>query len=143
MLKDEIDAINLKLIELMEHMLEVKKYVTSISEGLQYRSSNGSKMQILVELVADTQTMSHIDGRDAVIEGIRYEVSRNIRRSSMAKADCYAITATCLNYEGGLEELIASIGFFEGNSFAMKRLLAFVANKPIPIAPDLSDPPVT
>lgn len=74
--------------------------------------------------------MSYKDGRDGVVDTLRSEISKNIRRSNVDRADCYNIAMTCLNYEGGIEELIAGIGFFEGNSFAMKRLLALVGDDP-------------
>jgi len=74
--------------------------------------------------------MSYRAGRDAVVDGLRDEICRNIQRENVDKVDCYNICLTCLNYPGGLEELIQQIGFFEGNSFAMKRLLAFVHKPP-------------
>lgn len=70
--------------------------------------------------------MSYRAGRDGVVDTLRDEIARNIKRSDIDKADCWNILMACTDYPGGFEELISGIGFFEGDSFAMKRLLAFV-----------------
>lgn len=71
--------------------------------------------------------MSYKAGRDAVCEGLRDEISSNIKRDSVDKVDVHNIFTTCSLYPGGLEELLGDIQYYEGNSFAMRKLLAFVA----------------
>ena len=54
------------------------------------------------------------------------QISSRISRSSENRVDVMNIINICLNYPGGLEELVSTIGSFEGDSLPMRRLKAFL-----------------
>jgi Effector-associated domain 2/Trypsin-like peptidase domain len=81
----------------------------------------------LVELLLDVQVMADREGRNRVVEMLRPDIMTAVPRHPQGRADVYSIVRTCLNYAGGLAELVDVISAFEPGSLATQRLLSAVA----------------
>jgi hypothetical protein len=66
-------------------------------------------------------------GRQQIVGVLSAELASAIPRRSDARSDTYAIVRTCLDYPGGLQELLIVIRGFVGGSLAMHELERSVA----------------
>jgi hypothetical protein len=62
--------------------------------------------------------------RDLVVGQLRPEIAWNVARHDSAAFDVMSIVSTCLNYRGGLAELLEVVRFGERGSDAWKNLEA-------------------
>jgi hypothetical protein len=66
-------------------------------------------------------------GRDQLVAALSLEIAGAVPRSAEARADLYAIVRTCLDYSGGLQQLLQSVQGFVGESMAVRRLKQTIA----------------
>jgi class 3 adenylate cyclase len=86
--------------------------------------------QVLFELVdrtLDIPLMRAERGREQVVSALSIDIAVVIPRSADARSDVHAIIRTCLDYAGGLQELLLAIKGFVGDSMAMQRLEQTIA----------------
>ena len=76
----------------------------------------------LVNLLLDCVTMADRQRRDHVVSLLRPQIAWNTTRSDSAAVDAMGILSTCLNYTGGLAELLDVVSFWERGSDAWQRL---------------------
>src|SRR5215831_13202586 len=76
----------------------------------------------LKDYLLDIPLMLSPAGRDEVIGELDQDIGRNIRRYGDASSDTYSILRTCLDYPGGLHQLLETLRGFVGNSLALRRL---------------------
>ncbi len=85
----------------------------------------------LVELLLACETMYRKESREAVLRELRHDiVGALLRDHQSTKLDITLIVNTCLNYSGGLYELIDAIRSFEGDSLQMQQLEEFLQAVP-------------
>ncbi|HZM83012.1 MAG TPA: hypothetical protein VFC19_45425 [Candidatus Limnocylindrales bacterium] len=77
----------------------------------------GSVVALLLQVpaVADGQT------RQAIVERLRPDIRDTIRRFPAARPDVHEILSTCLDHEGGADELAAAIISVAGDSLSVRR----------------------
>lgn len=75
-------------------------------------------------------------GRDQVLGALSLEIAGAVPRSGEARADLYAIVETCLDYAGGLQQLLQAIEGFVGESMAVRRLEQTIAQALLPPSGD-------
>jgi hypothetical protein len=61
-------------------------------------------------------------GRDQMVGVLSAAIAGAIPRSGEARADLFAIVQTCLDYHGGLQQLLQAVHGFVGESMAVQRL---------------------
>ncbi|QFG24985.1 adenylate/guanylate cyclase domain-containing protein [Actinomadura sp. WMMB 499] len=66
-------------------------------------------------------------GRDQVVGALRADLRGAIPRHAEARMDVYSIIETCLDYPGGLHDLLATIKGFTGESMPVTRLEQAIA----------------
>ena len=92
--------------------------------------TRGSDVQILFELVdrvLDIPLMRAERGREQVVGVLSIDIAGVIPRSAEARSDVHAIIRTCLDYPGGLQEVLQAIRGFVGDSMAVQRLEQTIA----------------
>src|SRR6266702_2692733 len=83
--------------------------------------------QKLVNLLFECSTMSRKEARDQIVAELPKAIQSSIRRDHQStKLDIRLILDTCLNYGGGLEELIATVRHYEESSLQMQAVDEFV-----------------
>ncbi|GAA4236128.1 hypothetical protein GCM10022254_45020 [Actinomadura meridiana] len=60
-------------------------------------------------------------GRDQLIGALSSDIAGAVPRSGEARADLYAVLQTCLDYPGGLQQLLVAVQGFVGESLAVQR----------------------
>jgi hypothetical protein len=76
----------------------------------------------IAERLLAVPLMGTSEGRQQVVSYLRREVAVRIPRSSQANLDAHSIVRTCLDFPDGLEELLAVIRTFAGDSVQMRAL---------------------
>ncbi|MFA1548518.1 effector-associated domain 2-containing protein [Actinomadura chokoriensis] len=71
-------------------------------------------------------------GRDQVVAALSLEIAGVVPRSAEARADLFAIVRTCLDYSGGLRQLLQAVQGFVGESMAVRRLEQTIARSLLP-----------
>lgn len=66
-------------------------------------------------------------GRDQLVAALSLEIAGAVPRSAEARADLYAIVRTCLDYAGGLQQLLQAVQGFVGESMAVRRVKQTIA----------------
>jgi hypothetical protein len=74
----------------------------------------------IVDQLLDLPVMAAEKGREQVVGALRKEIATVIPRQAEARMDVYCILRTCLNYQGGLVELLTGLRGFTGDSSAMR-----------------------
>ncbi|MBF0565385.1 MAG: metallophosphoesterase [Nitrospirae bacterium] len=112
--------------ESMEHILP-----TSISAALPTpgkdqiehlsvtKGTPGSMSMKLTDALLECQTMLNRQSRDAVVNNLRDAIRYSIERSNVSKIDVNNIVNTCINYPGGIAELISIVRSFENGAKCM------------------------
>ncbi|MFE0462486.1 trypsin-like peptidase domain-containing protein [Kitasatospora sp. NPDC058965] len=93
-----------------------------LPENLSWRSLGG-----LIEALIATPVVRDAQGRTLLLESIRPEVAAVAQRSPALRIDVINIVRSCLHYPGALDQLIDTVRMMEGDSTAMARLDAAVA----------------
>ena len=83
----------------------------------------------LVDQLLDIPLLHQERGRDQVVGALPINIAGVIPRSSQARFDVYAIVRTCLDYPGGLHQLLSAIHGFVGDSIQMYRLEQVIAHE--------------
>ncbi|MCB9099817.1 MAG: toll/interleukin-1 receptor domain-containing protein [Anaerolineales bacterium] len=78
--------------------------------------------QKLVQALLACSSMSDRNKRDAIIDDLSPNIKHSIDRNSADVFDVMNIVNACLNYEGGLQELIDTMEFYEGSALPMQRV---------------------
>lgn len=81
----------------------------------------------VVDRMLDVPLMASEQGREQVMGVLRREVAGAVPRQATARMDVYAIVTTCLDYPGGLRELLMAIKGLAGESMAVLRLEQTIA----------------
>lgn len=81
----------------------------------------------LVDRLLDVPVMAREQGREEVVRALRREIGGAITRHPEARLDAYSILGTCLDYPGGLQELLDVLKGFAGGSMPMHRLEQAIA----------------
>jgi hypothetical protein len=82
----------------------------------------------LIQALLVCPTISDRHTRDTVVSELPADVRSNIRRNTVDRVDVSNIVTACMNYEGGLQALIESVRFYEGNSIPRQNLDALWRN---------------
>ncbi|MFE9421996.1 trypsin-like peptidase domain-containing protein [Kitasatospora sp. NPDC006697] len=93
-----------------------------LPETLPWRALDG-----LIEALLATPVVRDAQGRTLLLESIRPEVAALAQRSPAMKIDVINIVRGCLHYPGALDQLIDAVRMLEGDSAAVARLDAVVA----------------
>jgi hypothetical protein len=86
------------------------------------RELSSKQKQKLVTALLTCQSVSDRNTRDAIVDDLRDEIKNRILRSPVDQVDVRNIVTRCSGYHNGIEELIETVRFFEGNSTAMKQV---------------------
>ncbi|MGI8329933.1 effector-associated domain 2-containing protein [Actinomadura scrupuli] len=81
----------------------------------------------LVDSLLEVSMMASERGREQVVGALRMEIAGMIPRHSQARPDLFSIVRTCLDYPGGLQELLTTIKRFAGDSLPVYRLEQTIA----------------
>lgn len=76
----------------------------------------------LVDRMLEVPLLSSPQGRDQVVGALRRDVAAAVTRHAGARMDCFAILTTCLDYPGGLKELVDVTKGLVGESLSVHRL---------------------
>jgi hypothetical protein len=76
----------------------------------------------VVEMLLAIPIMTTPEGREQVVGSLRPEVAVRIPRRSQAQLDTHSILRTCLDFPGGLGELLTALKAFAGDSEPMRAL---------------------
>ncbi|MBA3530521.1 MAG: hypothetical protein H0T73_01180 [Ardenticatenales bacterium] len=82
--------------------------------------------QALVEALLACPTMQERERRATLLAELPSRISGNINETGRAREHALGIVNGCLNYQGGIEELLGVLQFFEENSLPMQRLEALI-----------------
>ena len=76
----------------------------------------------LVKMLLAIPIMTTQEGREQVVGSLRPEVAVRIPRRSQANLDTHSILRTCLDFPGGVAELLTALRAFAGDSEPMRAL---------------------
>lgn len=86
----------------------------------------GLVLQAVTDMLAIQQLLAERN-RDHLVGTLSPDTAGAIGRSAEARADLYAILQTCLDYPGGLQELLTGIRVLAGASLPVRRLEETIA----------------
>lgn len=89
--------------------------------------------EIFYALVAALEALPclhHEDTRNLLVSQLRPPIAGNVRYSPQRRIHAMNIIRTCLDYEGGLTELIATIRAFEGETVPLRELVSIAEQLP-------------
>ncbi len=89
--------------------------------------------QTLIDALLACPSISDKGRREAVIKDLPANTKHNITRDPTDKFDVRNIVEACQNYESGLQELIAIIEGYEGNSLSLQAVKRLVTSQPYPL----------
>lgn len=96
----------------------------------------------LVNLLCDCGAVADSSTRDVIVGQLRDAIRHGIQRHAAVKVDVSNIVQRCLNFAGGLEELVQAVYQFEDSSLPMQKLLEWLeAELQLRIALDEADNP--
>ncbi|WP_141582123.1 hypothetical protein [Actinomadura sp. WMMA1423] len=81
----------------------------------------------LVDRMLEVPVLASPQGRDQVVSALRRDVAAAVTRQAGARMDCFAILTTCLDYPGGLKELVDVVKGLAGDSLSVHRLEQAIA----------------
>jgi hypothetical protein len=76
----------------------------------------------VVHRILDIPLMASIEGRDHAVSSLRQEIAIRIARRPQAHLDMHSIVRTCLEFPGGLEEFLAVVRAYAGDSSQVRAL---------------------
>jgi hypothetical protein len=85
-------------------------------------SVSQTKRQSIVDALRNCQAIQDRDTRNAIVNDLRPEIRSSINRHAAESVDVHNIVRTCLNYEGGLVELVETVRLFEHDALSMQTL---------------------
>ncbi|TYK52873.1 hypothetical protein FXF68_03735 [Actinomadura decatromicini] len=81
----------------------------------------------LVDRMLDVPLLGSAQGRERVVGALRRDIAGAVSRQAEARLDCFAILMTCLDYPGGLKELVDVTKGLAGESLSVHRLEQAIA----------------
>jgi effector-associated domain 2 (EAD2)-containing protein len=79
-------------------------------------------LQEIVERLMDIPPLAPPEGRQALVNLLRAEIAIRIPRRTQAHLDLQSILLTCLEFPGGLRELLEAVRTVAGDTLALRRL---------------------
>jgi effector-associated domain 2 (EAD2)-containing protein len=76
----------------------------------------------VVHRILDIPLMASAEGRDHAVSSLRQEIAIRIPRRPQAHLDMHSIVRTCLEFPGGLEEFLAVVRAYAGDSSQVRVL---------------------
>ncbi|MBP1468311.1 hypothetical protein EYB53_021550 [Candidatus Chloroploca sp. M-50] len=83
----------------------------------------------LIGLLCACDAIADQGTRELIVRQLRDGIRHNITRHPAMKADVANIVQRCLQFPGGLEELVQAIYGFEGDSFRMQALVSWLRSE--------------
>lgn len=120
----EIEELEAKIAEVERGLGPAARSVPTAPEGKQLPQE---QIRQLTDLLVALPSMSNRSARDAVLQQLPGRITNAISRNDIARVDVYNIALTALNYERGLEQLVAAARFFDDGTRQMEALDAFVS----------------
>ena len=77
----------------------------------------------LIDLLMDCRSMTEPELRQAILSQLRPQIYNNLRRSGITRVEVGNLLDICLEYTGGLRELLLAIRGFEDNPETLNALL--------------------
>jgi hypothetical protein len=104
-----------------------------LTELLRTNSSNSSRhrqspLTTLVDRLLAIPTVAQEAGRRLLIDHLRPEMANAVPYFSQSRHHVFSLVRTCMNYPGGVEELLSTIHLLEGESTPVRRLDETVAD---------------
>src|SRR5437763_15820653 len=87
--------------------------------------SSPEKRQLVKKLLA-CPVINDRASRETVLQQLSSQIVQAVSRNSADLIDVMNIMATCLKHRDGLQELVETVEFFEGNSLPMEHLIRFL-----------------
>lgn len=78
-----------------------------------------SDLQRLAAALSEVPVMRDEGSRQLVVDGLRPTISAAVPRQRVRRMDVYSIVDTCLQYEGGLAELMSVVRGFSGDPISL------------------------
>lgn len=111
--------------ELMERQLDVSSlYILQSFSGEQKEEK--VTVDVWVDILKGCATMTNPDRRSDVVRDLPEYIQGNIERRTTLYDDIYNITRTCMQYNRGMQALVAAIKRREGPSLCVQQLEAFL-----------------
>jgi hypothetical protein len=83
---------------------------------------NFAQKSKLAEALLACPIMTNRESRDAVVNELRDEIRNGIQRNNVTNIDVMNILNRCLDFSGGIKELMMIVRTFEGNSNGMQKV---------------------
>jgi len=90
------------------------------------RQTNG--LNDFVTVLMAVPTVGQEDGRRILLQHLRPEIAGAVPYSPRSRHHVFNLVRTCMDYQGGLDELLSVIHFLEGESLPVRRLDQTVAD---------------
>jgi Effector-associated domain 2 len=94
------------------------------------RNSNSTErvnLMTFVDALLAIPVIGRESGRQALLQQMRPEISGAVPYSPHSRHHVISLVTTCMNYQGGLDELLALVRAFEGESRPVRQLDATIA----------------
>ena len=85
-------------------------------------SPKPAQVQRLARLLSTLPALRDPASREQVVAGLRTEIAAAVPRHPTTLIDVYGIVRTCLDYRGGLDELVSVLRGFSGDSNTMEKV---------------------
>jgi Effector-associated domain 2 len=103
--------------------------LTKVLRGQEVEVSGNrqSALAAFVNSLLEVPTVAQEVGRRLVIDHLRPEIGNAIPYFSQSRHHVFSLVRTCMNYPGGVEELLAVVRLLEGESTPVRQLDATIA----------------
>lgn len=94
------------------------------------RTSNTTEranLMTFVDALLAVPALGRESSRQALLQRLRPEISGAVPYSPHSRHHVISLVTTCMNYPGGLDELLALVRAFEGESMPVRQLDATIA----------------
>jgi len=124
----------------------MKKLTQKIDLRIVYPKPNGKYMlndldfdqkKKLIELLLKCPSLKNAQSRHSVLAELPPHIAQAIEASNKAKQHVLNIVNTCMNHDGGLENLIEIVRFFDKETKQFQRLTDYFIKGLIPQAPNM------
>jgi hypothetical protein len=89
---------------------------------LKSNSAERASLMTFVEALLAVPAIGQESSRQALLQQLRPEISGAVPYSPHSRHHVISLVTTCMNYPGGLDELLAAVHDFEGESIPVRRL---------------------
>lgn len=99
-----------------------------LGEALQFKQGEGTPPLILLfDRLLEVPTITQEAGRRLVMDQLRPEMANAVPYFAQSRLHILSLLRTCMNYPGGVEELLTAVRLVEGNSTPIRLLDETVA----------------